>query len=176
MTGKEKQEKKAGKPEPKEAKKEKKTQNIIRFGETNLDGGKKVASALRQIDGVSFSFANAVSSISGLGDKAFGDLTEVELQKLEGIINEPQKHGIPAWLLNRRKDPESGADRHLTASQAEFVQKMDINRMKRIKSYKGVRHIYGLPVRGQRTRGSFRKGKVVGVSKKRAQAPQAKGK
>ena len=28
----------------------------------------------------------------------------------------------------------------------------DINKLKNIKSYRGLRHIYGLPVRGQRTK------------------------
>jgi small subunit ribosomal protein S13 len=35
--------------------------------------------------------------------------------------------------------------------------------MKRIKSYKGVRHHLGLKVRGQRTRSTGRHGLVVGV-------------
>ena len=45
--------------------------------------------------------------------------------------------------------------------------------MKKIKSYKGMRHAYGLPVRGQRTRGNFRKGVTVGVMKKAAKIAQA---
>jgi small subunit ribosomal protein S13 len=159
----------AEKEAPKEKKEApKKVQNIVRFGETNVDGTKKVSLALRQIRGLSYSFANAVSSVSGLGNKVFGDLTEDEMSRLEDIINNPGKHNVPKWLLNRRNDPETGKDTHLTTSQLEFTSKMDINRMKRIKSYRGVRHIQNLPVRGQRTRGSFRKGKVVGVSKKKA--------
>ncbi len=44
--------------------------------------------------------------------------------------------------------------------------------MKKIKSYKGVRHMFGLTVRGQRTRSNFRKnkGKVrLGVTRKKAE-------
>ena len=37
--------------------------------------------------------------------------------------------------------------------------------MKKIKSYRGVRHSQRQPVRGQRTRSHFRKGKSMGVSK-----------
>ena len=171
---KKKQEKKEN--EPKESPKDqKKIQNIIRFSETNIDGTKKVEAALRQIDGISFSFANAASTISGLGDKTFGSLSEAELKKLEEIINNPKQYGIPGWLFNRRKDPDTGAERHIIASQSDFIQKMDINKMKRIKSYKGVRHMFGLPVRGQRTRSSFRKGKVVGVARKKAARPAASG-
>jgi small subunit ribosomal protein S13 len=47
---------------------------------------------------------------------------------------------------------------------------MDINELKRIKCYRGIRHAAKLPVRGQRTRGSFRTGKTVGVSRKKARA------
>ncbi len=154
--------------EKKEVHKAKKVQSIIRFGETNLDGSKKVRHALRQVKGISFAFSNAVCHVSGLGDKVFSDLSDQEMSKLEEIITNPLKHNMPKWMVNRRMDPESGVDRHLTTSQLDFNSNMDINRMKRIKSYKGVRHIFKLPVRGQRTRGSFRKGKVVGVSKKKA--------
>jgi small subunit ribosomal protein S13 len=152
--------------EEKKAKPEKKVQNIIRLGETNLDGTKKVASAIRDIRGVSFSLANAIAHVSGFGEKIVGDLSESEFSRIEDIINNPEKYQIPLWLCNRRKDPETGEDRHLTTSQLEFAQKMDIVRERKMKSYRGVRHSLGLPVRGQRTRGSFRKGKVVGVSRK----------
>jgi small subunit ribosomal protein S13 len=169
----EKQEEKHESPE----KKEKKIQNIIRLGETNLDGTKNVESAILGVRGVSFSLAKAISKVSGFGNKKVGDLSEDELKKLEDMINHPEKHQIPSWLYNRRKDPETGEDKHLSVSQLEFAQKMDIGRVKKLKSYKGMRHITGLPVRGQRTRGSFRKGKVVGVTRKaRAQRAAKSGK
>jgi small subunit ribosomal protein S13 len=76
-------------------------------------------------------------------------------------------------MLNRKRDPVTGEDKHLAVSELELTHKMDIDLMRKLKSYKGVRHSIGLPVRGQRTRGSFRKGKTVGVSKKKA-APAKK--
>ena len=45
--------------------------------------------------------------------------------------------------------------------------------MKRTRSYKGVRHIYGLKVRGQRTRSTGRTGGILGVSRKGSAAPAA---
>ena len=48
----------------------------------------------------------------------------------------------------------------------ETAKKFDIQRMVDLKTYKGIRHMLGLPVRGQRTRSSFRKGRVVGVVRK----------
>ena len=158
--------------EEEKTKTEKKVQNIIRLGETNLDGTRSVKSAILGVKGVSFSFAKAVAKISGFGDKKVGDLSEDELKKLEDMINHPEKYQIPSWLYNRRKDPETGEDKHMSVSQLELTEKLDTGREKKLKSYRGVRHIMNLPVRGQRTRGSFRKGKVVGVSRK-ARAQQA---
>lgn len=145
------------------------TQQIVRLVETNLDGGKPVRTAIRRIKGVSSMFSNAVSLKTGLGDRKLSELSEGELKNLEDVIVNPGKHGIPPWLFNRRSDRLSGKSSHLLASGLEFSYKMDIDQMKKIKSYKGIRHIQHLPVRGQRTRGSFRTGKTVGVSRKRQQ-------
>jgi small subunit ribosomal protein S13 len=149
------------------------TQQIVRLVETNIDGGKPVKAAIRSIKGVSFMFGNAVATVSGLGEKRLSELSDGELKNLEDIILNPEKHGISVWLSNRKNDPVTGKTSHLSASGLDFTQRMDIDRMKKVKSYRGVRHIQHLPVRGQRTRGSFRSGKTVGVSKKKAQ--QQKG-
>ena len=149
--------------------------SIIRVVETNLDGGIEVGSAIRKIRGVGDMFSNAVSIISGFGNKKLQELSSEELKHLEDIIKDPGKFGIPIWMHNRRFDPSSGTFRHISASTLELTTKTDINEMKKLKNYKGVRHGLGLPLRGQRTRGSFRKGKTVGVSKKK-QAPAKKTK
>lgn len=166
------EEKKGEHREERKAEPEKRVKNIIRLGETNLDGTKSVASAILGVKGVSFALANAIANVSGLGDRKVGDLSEEDLKKLGDMINSPEKYQIPSWLYNRRKDPETGENKHLSVSKLELAQKLDIGGAKKLKSYRGVRHIMDLPVRGQRTRGSFRKGKAVGVSKK-ARARQA---
>jgi len=142
--------------------------NIIRVMETNLDGNKTVKRAIRNIKGVSFMFSNAMCQNIDFADKKLAELGDNEIQKLEDIISNPSKYNIPTWMFNRRVDPSSGEDKHLSVSTMDFVQKMDVNEMKRKKTYKGVRHSEHLTVRGQRTRGSFRKGKSVGVSRKTA--------
>jgi len=147
--------------------KSRKTEQIIRFAETNIDGRQTVRVALRRVRGVSFMFSNAVANICDFSDKRIGDLSEQELKALEDMITNPGKFNIPEWLYNRRNEPASGLDKHLIASTLEFAKRMDINEMKRLKLYKGIRHGLGLPVRGQRTRSTFRKGKVVGVRKSR---------
>jgi len=154
------------KEQPKAAPEKKKISKIIRLVETNLDGDRPVKIAIRNIKGVSFMLSNAVNSVSGLGDKKLGDLSEEELKKLEDIITHPEKYNIPAWLYNRKLDPDTGENSHLTVSKLIFAKNMDINKMKKLKIYKGIRHQAKLPVRGQRTKGSFRKGTIVGVKRK----------
>ena len=145
------------------------TQQIVRLAETNIDGSRPVRTAIRSIKGVSFMMSNIISSKSGLGDRKLSDLSDGEIKNLEEMIAHPENHGIPTWMFNRRLDPNTGKDSHISVSTLDFTNKMDIDRMKKFKSYRGVRHINHLPVRGQRTRGSFRKsGKAVGVSKKRS--------
>jgi len=148
---------------------------IVRFVETNLDDNKPTQAAIRSIDGVSFMLSNAITKKCGFYGRKLNELSEGELKRLEEAILNPQSVGIPVWMLNRRNEPVSGKNRHLTASQLDFTHKMDINELKKMKCYRGVRHIQGQPVRGQRTRSSFRKGKSVGVRrKKEAPATAAK--
>jgi len=147
---------------------------IIRLAETDLDGGKEVVRAIQKVKGVSFMFANAVVQAGGFLGKRLSELKEEELKKLEDIIYHPEKYGIPEWLLNRRRDPRTGKTFHLIGSQLEITQKFDINELKKMKCYRGIRHSLGLPVRGQRTRSSFRKGKTVGVVRKKQQPGRSK--
>ena len=143
--------------------------HIVRMADTDLDGARQIGSALRKIKGVSFMFSNMVCTIAKIDKrKRAGDLSEQETKKMEEIINNPIKFGAPVWMLNRRKDFETGENRHVIASDLAFIKDTDIKIMKKIKSYKGVRHIMDQPVRGQRTKSHFRKnkGKVhLGVKK-----------
>lgn len=141
---------------------------IMRLAETNVDGSLPVRKSILKIRGVGYMMANAISHVSGFGDKILAELSEKDQKTLEDMILNPHKHNIPSWMYNRRKDPATGEDKHIAVSTLQLAKKMDIDGMKKIRSYKGVRHSHGLPVRGQRTRSSFRKGKTVGVSKKKA--------
>lgn len=147
---------------------------IIRIVETNLDGNKPVESAIKSIRGIGDMFAHAIATASGIGRKKIAELSDDEVKALVDVIQHPENHSIPSWLYNRRFDPVTGKDMHLAASKLQFTQRNDINEMKKMKSYKGVRHAAGLPVRGQRTKGAFRKGKTVGVSKKKQLPAQKK--
>lgn len=143
---------------------------IVRLAEADLKGNKKLLPSLRKVKGVSFALANAVCNVLEMDvDKQVGNLTDVELKKLEEVIKNPSKFSIPHFLFNRKKDRDSGKDKHLVGSELRLQKEVDVKHMKKIKCYKGVRHSLGLPVRGQRTRGNFRHGKTIGVRKKGVQ-------
>jgi len=142
--------------------------HIVRVTDTDIDGSLKVGYALTKIKGVSISLANAVLKKAGINPEIrLGLLSEEQVKKIEDVLLNPAKYGIPSWLLNRRKDLETGKNLHLLSSDLVLRTKMDIDFMKKIKSWKGYRHAYGLKVRGQRTRTTGRTGKTVGVSKRR---------
>lgn len=151
-------------------------QHIVRVVNTDLKGEKQIGSALRQIRGVGFMYAHMTCLLAGIDQrKRAGDLSEEEVKKIDDVLRNPLKHEVPAWMLNRRRDYETNEDKHLLATDIKFVQENDIKRLKKIRSYRGIRHSYGLPVRGQRTRSNFRrnKGKVMGVQRSKAVVPPA---
>lgn len=142
--------------------------HIVRIVNTDLDGNKSIMQALRKIKGVGAMLSNAVCALAEIsGDKKTGYLSREDISKLDSTLKDIDKK-TPAWLLNRRKDYETGEDKHILSGDLTFSIENDIRRMKKIKSYKGVRHMFGLPVRGQRMRSNFRKnkGKVTGVKRK----------
>ena len=147
---------------------EKEFKHFVRIANTDLDGNKQIAYALRKIKGIGFQFANMICSFSGIEkNKKTGDLTEEDVKKINEIIKDPSKYGAPVWMMNRRKDYEDNSNKHLITSDLDFTKDNDLKRLKKIKSYRGIRHMFGLPVRGQRTKSNFRrnKGKVTGVKK-----------
>ncbi len=154
----------------------KKQLNIVRLMETNVNGDRPLISAINSIKGVGPMLGNAVAFAFGNPGKKVADLSDADIDKIEDIIANPGKYNIPSWLLNRRNDPETGEDKHVAVSSLEFTKTMDINQMKKLRNYRGIRHMFGLPVRGQRTRSSFRKGKSVGVSRKKAPPKSSKNK
>ncbi len=151
--------------------------HIIRVLNTDLDGNKPISHALLKIKGVGFMFANAICAVTGIEKgKKTGYLSDKEVERLDSCIKNPSGAGIPIWMLNRRKDYEEGDDKHLLKTDLDFTQSNDVKRLKMIKSYKGLRHAWGLPVRGQRTKSNFRKnkGKVTSVKKKVEVKPKTK--
>jgi small subunit ribosomal protein S13 len=146
--------------------------HIVRIANTDLKGEKSINMALHKIKGINFMFSNFVCHSAKVDPKKItGQLTDEDVQKLEDVIKNPAKYNCPVWLMNRRKDYETGQDMHLISTEWDLSVDNDLKRMKKVKSYKGIRHMLGQPVRGQRTKSNFRKnkGKVsLGVVRKAA--------
>ena len=143
---------------------------IIRILGSDMKGEINLYVSLQGIKGVGPNIANAICKIGKFDrNRKIGTLTDQEIKKIEEVLADPMKAGIPEWMFNRKKDPETGENIHMTGPDLPFRQKEDIKGMIRNRNYRGIRHMFGLPVRGQRTRSSFRKGKSVGVVRKKAQ-------
>lgn len=152
--------------------------HLVRIAQVDLPGEKPIKVALTHIKGVGFNLASAACNAAGIPQgKITGELSEEEAKKLDRMLINPKEAGFPSWMFNRRKDYESGEDKHLLMGTLDFVKDNTIKTLKKIKCYRGVRHIQGQPVRGQRTRSHFRqhKGKVVGVVKKKEAPKTAEG-
>lgn len=91
-----------------------------------------------------------------------GNLSETQTSKIDDIIKNPLKYHSPLWMVNRRKDFETGESGHLITNDLIFQKDNDLKRLKKIKSYRGLRHIMGLTVRGQRTKSKHRRNKSKG--------------
>ena len=143
---------------------------ILRIMGTDVTGTLKTSYAVAQIKGVSRSLANAVLRKAGVNpDLRVGFLSDSDVSKIEDVIQEPARYGIPSWMFNRRKDTETGKDAHLLSADLAFKIKTDIDSAKEIRSWRGYRHAYSLKVRGQRTKTTGRAGKALGVKKKTLQ-------
>lgn len=55
----------------------------------------------------------------------------------------------------------------LTSANLDSKLREDLERMKKIRAHRGLRHYWGLRVRGQHTKTTGRRGRTVGVSKKK---------
>lgn len=149
---------------------------VVRMARTDIDGTKEVAAAITSLKGVGDMYGNAISkSLDVETDEKIGSLDEEKIDEIEEAIKNPDTLEIPEYLRNRRRDRETGDNKHLIESDLELKEEFDIRRLKEIESYKGWRHKIGLPVRGQKTKSSFRSGDKIGVSRARLQEEASAG-
>ncbi|MCX6741650.1 MAG: 30S ribosomal protein S13 [Candidatus Pacearchaeota archaeon] len=144
---------------------------IMRISGTDIPVNMTIYAGLARIKGISWSISNAICTYLKIPKlRKISSLTESEVEK---ILETVKSAKIKPWLVNRKKDRETGKDRHLIGSELDLQKEFDIRRIKKIRSYKGIRHSQSQPVRGQRTRSHFRKkGPSVGV--KRGAKPSSK--
>ncbi|MFQ6136453.1 MAG: 30S ribosomal protein S13 [Candidatus Hydrothermarchaeales archaeon] len=141
---------------------------LVRVAGNDLDGNKKAMYAVTKIKGIGRRLGRIACELAGIDPhKKAGYLSDKEAKDLEKVIENFSEQNTPSWLLNRKRDYNSGKDMHLITSELLMSLREDVNRLKKIRSYRGIRHERGLPVRGQRTKSSFRKGTTVGVSRRK---------
>lgn len=144
--------------------------HIVRIAETDIPGNLTLAWGLSRIKGVGYNMALAVCRVLGFDPNMLvGYLTDEDVKKINEAVRNPLKFNFPEWMLNRRRDYESGQDMHLIGSELIFYAKQDIDREIKIRSWKGIRHALGYKVRGQRTHTTGRIGPTVGVARKKQQ-------
>ena len=142
---------------------------IVRLSNTDIDGEKNVIYGLTGIKGIGLHLSMLIADKTGIDRyKKIGDLSDSQIEKIQELINNINENA-PYWMLNHRKDLDSGKNIHLIGSDIDMRLRDEINIMKKIRSYRGIRHERGLRVRGQRTKANNRRGLALGVSKKREQ-------
>ncbi len=141
---------------------------IVHIANTDLDGNKKSVVALMNVRGLGKRVAEKVAEISGLDrNRKIGSYNEEKFAEIESAISSISKD-FPEWMVNRQREFETGTSRHAIGTDIDMAVREDINRMKMIRSYKGIRHETGQKVRGQRTRSNGRTGLTMGVTRARA--------
>jgi small subunit ribosomal protein S13 len=140
---------------------------IVRVANTDLDGKFQVIPALARVKGLGIRTGAIVAEKAGVNPyQKIGDLNDADVLKLQEAV-ENLEANLPAWMLNRRKDIETGEDGHLIGTDVEIKLRDDLNRLKKIRSNRGLRHEGGQKVRGQRSKSNGRTGLTLGVMKKK---------
>ncbi len=140
---------------------------IIRIANSDVSGEERLVNALTSIRGIGPRISNAIVQKLKLDpNKLAGKLDDKNVVDIENAIMNLNDY-VPDWLLNRQKDYDTGGDIHPVSVELKMTHDEDLNRMKKVKSYKGIRHASGHKVRGQRTYSNGRKGLALGVSRKK---------
>ena len=141
--------------------------HLVRIMNTDLQGAKPVQYALTGLPGIGRRTAILLAKGAGVNPAAtLGYLPDEEVAKLDDAIGKFEEI-VPSWMLNRQKDLTTGQDKHLLGADIVLTFREDINNLKKVRAYRGLRHERGLKVRGQRTKSTGRRGSTVGVSRKK---------
>eukprot|EP00760_Papus_ankaliazontas_P002965 PhM_4_TR11351/c0_g1_i2/m.1550/K02964/RP-S18e, RPS18; small subunit ribosomal protein S18e len=135
--------------------------HIIRMSNTNLDGKRKIPYALRCIKGLGVRMSFMVARKANVDPaRRAGTLTPEELERIADVVANPLKYKIPDWMMNRRKDPKTGKTEYCTSVAWDNKIREDLERLKKARAHRGIRHHYGHRVRGQHTKTSGRHGRT----------------
>lgn len=150
---------------------------IVRIAGKDVRGEVKFIRALSRVRGIGHTIAVVAAKtikkeLNIDPDEQIGNLSEEDIEKVDAILHNIQNHNIPGFLLNRRNDFNTGTNRHVIMNDLIFEVSQDIEREKKMYSWRGYRHTYGQKVRGQKTRNTGRTGMAVGVLRKSVIAAQ----
>src|SRR3989344_7038716 len=143
---------------------EEREETLIRILGQDIPSSKNIYTGLTKLKGISWGISNLICTKLRLKKSAkIAELSKEQIREIEDML---KKMNCSDYLTNRRKDFDTGETKHLLGADLDMRRDFDIKRLKQIKSFKGIRHAFKLPVRGQSTRSHFRKsGIVVGVKK-----------
>eukprot|EP00049_Salpingoeca_infusionum_P016914 m.351159 g.351159 ORF g.351159 m.351159 type:complete len:152 (-) comp16183_c0_seq1:146-601(-) len=142
-------------------------QHILRVLNTNLAGEQNIRYAMTSIKGVGRRYADICLKKAEVNQKKrAGELTDEEVTRVINIMQNPLQYKIPKWFLNRQKDIKNGTYSQILANDMTTKMREDFERMKKMRLHRGIRHYWGVRVRGQHTKTTGRGGKTVGVAKK----------
>ena len=137
---------------------------FVRIGQTDLDGTKSVERSLSEMNGIGRRTARIIANEVGIDRTAtFGALDDETIDEVVELV-ERYADEVPEWLANRQRDFYTGETTHEIGNDLQLTRQQDINRMKMIDSYRGVRHKRGQKVRGQRTKSTGRTEGTIGVN------------
>jgi small subunit ribosomal protein S13 len=145
-----------------------KIKHIVRIANTDLQGAQKVELALTGIRGIGRRTSRVITERANVDpDAVMGYLPDDAISRLKVQVEAKVNETVPVWMMNRQRDPFTGEDKHLISTDSMMTLREDINFMKMIRCYRGIRHERGHKVRGQRTKSTGRRGAIVGVSRKK---------
>ncbi|MCE5297930.1 MAG: 30S ribosomal protein S13 [Methanoregulaceae archaeon] len=140
---------------------------FVRVSNTDLDGTKPVHIALTGIRGVGMHTAQIIATLAKVDEKeTMGRLKDEEVDRIREVADTYSQR-VPSWMMNRPKDVYTGEAKHLLGTDVSTAREEDINLLRKIRCYRGIRHETGQKVRGQRTKSTGRTGLTVGVKKKK---------
>jgi len=110
--------------------------HLIRILNTNVDGRRQVPFAITAIKGCGRRFAMLICKRARIPlTQRAGTLSEEQATQIQSILEHPTDHGIPVWMLNRRRDIKEGKNMQLASTGLDSYIREDVERMKKMKYY-----------------------------------------
>ncbi len=147
---------------------------IVRIAGKDVRGHFPMYKALSHVKGVGRRYAKVISEIAASKlntqvDAPIGSFSDEQLEAIENIMTHPLDYGVPEYMLNKRREFSSGEAKHLISNDLIFSLRQDVEKEMKIRSWRGISHMYRKKVRGQRTRTTGRRGSTLGVVRKKNQ-------